>query len=296
MYEAKRRGKACHSMFDAAMHERVKRFMRLEQHLRHAIDREELAVRYQPIVALTTGKLLGFEALVRWDTREMGVISPTEFIPLAEEAGLIGVLDRWVLHQACAQMRHWHTTFPAAAHLSINVNLSGKNLARPDFGSVILSTLAETAFPGERLNLEITETAVIEHAPLAVPMLESIRAQGVQVHLDDFGTGYSSLTYLRSLPIDALKIDRAFVQDAMREGGDAVLAGVVQIAHNLQLPVIAEGIEDATQAEHLRLLGCDRGQGYLYAPALTVEQVETQLQVPLTLYEESFGRSLIPAS
>ncbi len=174
-------------------------------------------------------------------------------------------------------MQDWSVRFPDTAHLSLNINLSGKDLADPAIGAVILSTLRETGLSAARLNVEITETAVIEHASLAVPLLMALRAQGIGVHLDDFGTGYSSLTYLRGLPIDAIKIDRMFVRDAMGESGSAVLTGVVTIAHNLKLRVIAEGVEDEMHAAHLRALGCDRGQGYLFARPLTVREVEERL-------------------
>lgn len=278
MYEAKRHGHAGVALFDRAMHARVTRAMRLEQDLRHALDRGEFALWYQPIVTLAEGALLGFEALVRWENPMLGIIPPDEFIRLAEETGLIGTLDRWVLKQACAQMQDWGVRFPGAAHLSVNVNLSGKDLAHPEFATAILSILEETGLAPARLHVEITETALIEHAHLAVPLLTTLRGQGVGVYLDDFGTGYSSLTYLRDLPIDAVKIDRAFVRDAMGESSEAILMGVVAIAHKLKLHVIAEGVEHETQAAHLRAIGCDGGQGYLYAPPRTVLEVEETLR------------------
>ncbi len=277
MYDAKRRGRACIALFDRNMHTKVARSMRLEQDLRQALVRKEFAVWYQPIVSFASGALLGFEALTRWENPREGVISPDEFIPLAEETGLISMLDLWVFRQACAQMQDWGERFPGAARLTINVNLSAKDFAYPEFSVAILSTLKETGFAATRLNVEITETAVVEHAQIAVPMLTALRAHGVGVYLDDFGTGYSSLTYLRDLPIDAVKIDRTFVRDAMGEGRGAILTGVIAIAHNLGLLVIAEGVEDEIQSARLRAFGGDRGQGYLYAPPIPAQEVEEKL-------------------
>ena len=277
MYEGKRGGKAGIVLFNRKMHLKVARSMRLEQDLRQALDRKEFVVWYQPIVSLASGDLLGFEALVRWKNPTVGLIPPDEFIPLAEETGLISILDRWLLWQACAQMQDWGVRFPRATPLTINVNLSAKDLAHPEFGAAILSSLEETGLAAACLNVEITETAVIEHAQVAVPMLTTLRAHGIGIYLDDFGTGYSSLTYLRDLPIDAVKIDRAFVRDATGESGMAILAGIVDIAHKLNLVVIAEGVEDKIQSVHLRAIGCDRGQGYLYARPMTAQEVEEKL-------------------
>lgn len=278
MYEAKGRGRGRHVLFDTTMHARVTRSLRLEQELRQAIERQEFILYYQPIVALADGELLGFEALVRWDHPTMGVVSPREFITLAEETGMIGALDRWVMREACSQLRRWQEQFPAAARIAVNINVSARDLANEGFVVMVLATLAETGLAAAHVNLEITESVLIEQAHLAIPILTAIHAQGIGIYLDDFGTGFSSLSYLRELPIDALKIDQSFTRDAMQSHGRAILAGIVEIAHTLQFPVIVEGIEDRVLMDHLRSIGCDRGQGYFYARPLTVEQAEALLR------------------
>ncbi len=263
MYRAKADGKARYEVFDMVMHARVVALLQLENDLRRAIEREELCLHYQPIVALADGRVTGFEALVRWPHPERGLVRPTEFIPVAEETGLIVPLGRWVLRAACAQMRRWQTISPAHAQLKLSVNLSGRQFTQADLCGQIEHTLAVTNFEPRCLQLEITESVVMENAKSIVPMLARLRELGVELAIDDFGTGYSSLSYLRRFPIQTLKIDRSFIS-----GGDEdaeIVRTIVLLARNMRKDVVAEGIETPAQLAQLRALDCAYGQGYLFS-------------------------------
>lgn len=278
MYRAKSLGAARYIVFDAAMHARVVAMLQLENDLRRAIERDEFQVLYQPIVSLTTGETTGFEALIRWQHPRLGLLTPTDFIALAEETGLILALDIWVMRAACRQMREWVTHFPMLPHFAISVNISGKQFAQADFLDRVMGILAETGLDARRLQIEITERALIGQAETAATALWQARAAGIQVQLDDFGIGYSSLSYLQQFPIDTLKIDRSFVsnEDSQAENTEIVRA-IVTLAHNLNIRVTAEGIETAAQRAHLRDLLCDFGQGYYFSPPMNGAMVERLL-------------------
>lgn len=279
MYRAKADGKARYEVFDMVMHARVVALLQLENDLRRAIEREEFCLHYQPIVALADGRITGFEALVRWAHPERGLIRPAEFIPVAEETGLIIPLGRWVLHAACAQMRRWQAISPAHAQLKLNVNLSGRQFTQTDLCGQIEHTLAVTNFEPRCLQLEITESVVMENAQAIVPMLMRLRDLGVELAIDDFGTGYSSLSYLRRFPIQTLKIDRSFIS-----GGDEdaeIVRTIVLLARNMRKDVVAEGIETPAQLAQLRALDCAYGQGYLFSAPQDAVATERMLRYAL---------------
>jgi diguanylate cyclase (GGDEF)-like protein/PAS domain S-box-containing protein len=266
MYRAKSLGRARHEVFDREMHARAVVLLQLETDLRQAIERNEFVVHYMPIVSLESGRISGFEALARWKHPQRGLVPPFDFIGVAEEAGLIIAIDRWVLREACRQLKEWQTVLPDGDRLTVSVNLSGKQFRQPDLVDQVQRALQETGLPGESLAVEITENVLIESTESASEMLGSMRKMGVQLYLDDFGTGYSSLSYLQRFPIDALKIDRSFVSrmGPKREGHEIVRA-IITLAHNLGMRVIAEGVETGDQLAELRMLKGGFGQGYLFS-------------------------------
>ncbi len=266
MYQAKEKGKTRYELFDTGMHARAVLRLQLENDLRRAIENREFEVYYQPIVALDTCRITGFEALVRWHHPERGFVSPAEFIPLAEETGLITEIGSWVLREACRQTRRWSLDDPALAMLTISVNLSSRQFMQPDLLAQIKQILDETNLNPRRLKLEITESAVMANAEAAASMLGQLRNLGIQTSIDDFGTGYSSLSYLHRFPIDTLKIDRSFVS-RMSEGDEnaEIVRTIITLATNLSMSVIAEGVETAEQHERLKELDCEYGQGYLFS-------------------------------
>ncbi len=276
MYRAKTYGCGRHEIFDASMHVRVRELLRVETDLRRAVERAELILHYQPILSLPTNRLVGFEALVRWQHPARGLIAPSAFIPLAEETGLILPIGRWVLTEACRQMREWHERL--RADLTINVNLSGKQFAQHDLIEQIKTTLRQTGLAASCLNLEITESAVMEKAEAAITKLEGLRALGCKLHVDDFGTGYSSLSYLHRFPVDLLKIDRSFISRMDTSGpskieNSEIVLTIIQLAHNLGMGVMAEGVETVEQSDQLRAFGCDYAQGYFYSRPLAGAKV-----------------------
>lgn len=269
MYRAKTRGKACHEVFDTAMYARAAALLRVETDLRRAVARQEFVVFYQPIVALHSGQLVGFEALVRWQHPQRGLVPPFEFIPVAEETGLIVPIDVWVLQTACAQMRAWQQQFPTQPPLSISVNLSCKQFLRTGLVESVAQALQAAALPGDCLKLEITESVLLEQNTAVASMLARLRALGVQLSLDDFGTGYSSLSYLHRFPIQLLKIDRSFVGSMNTDSKNAeIVRTIIALARNLGMEVVAEGVETAEHYAALRALQCDYGQGYWFAQPL----------------------------
>jgi diguanylate cyclase (GGDEF)-like protein/PAS domain S-box-containing protein len=274
MHQAKLQGKACTVVFDQAMHVQALRLLQVETDLRRAIERAELCVYYQPIVSLVTGALTGFEALVRWQHPQWGLVSPGEFIPLAEETGLILTLGRWVLHQACAQMRCWQTTLPGADLLSISVNLSGRQLLQPHLMEQVAEILGDTGLDPQFLRLEITESVLGDYDE-AVTILKKLKDLGVDSYIDDFGTGHSSLSRLHRFPIDRLKIDQSFVSQAEhdRESGE-IIRTIMSLAQSLHMDVIAEGVETQAQRRLLQALGCRYAQGFLFSRPLPSSQVE----------------------
>jgi diguanylate cyclase (GGDEF)-like protein/PAS domain S-box-containing protein len=266
MYRAKGAGRARFEVFDQAMREHVTAVMRTENDLRRALDRDELRAHYQPIVDLQSGEIRAFEALVRWQHPERGLLAPAEFVPLAEETGLVVPMGEWMLRKACAQARAFCRRFP---ELSVHVNLSARQLGDSRLVERVRQALADSGLDPHKLVLEITETALMESADTAVLKVAALKELGIRLHLDDFGTGYSSLSYLHRFPIDALKVDRSFVS-RMVENEDActIVRSILGLAHSLRLTVIAEGVETEEQARLLRNLGCDQAQGHLFCAAL----------------------------
>jgi EAL domain-containing protein (putative c-di-GMP-specific phosphodiesterase class I) len=254
MYAAKAAGSNRCALFSEDMHVAALARLDRREQLERAIEREELVLHYQPIVALDAGEPVGFEALVRWQHPERGLIGPGEFIPLAEESGLIVPLGAWVLRQACRQAATW----PGAPYLSVNV--AGDQLEQPGFDDDVAAALADAGLPAERLVLEVTERSLVGAAE--GERLQALRRLGVRLAIDDFGTGYSSLDYLRRFPMDVLKIDRSFTRGAA--AGDPLLRAIVAMGHSLGLVLVPEGIEDAEQGAALRALGCELGQGFHY--------------------------------
>ncbi len=240
--------------------------LRLETDLRQALARQELQVYYQPITCLETDTILGFEALARWQHATLGMITPAQFIPIAEETGLIVPLGEWILRQACQQLKQWQQQFPQSQHLTISVNLSSQQLANSQLLSHVLQILQETGLPPHSLKLEVTEGGMLENATMAVQILSRLQEMGIQIYVDDFGTGYSSLNRLHQLPIDALKIDRSFIHQIDSEATNlSILSSIISLAQRLNIEIIAEGIEAPNQVSHLKSLGCKIGQGYLFS-------------------------------
>ena len=276
LYRAKEQGKACYAVFDTAMYNQVVTLLQLETELRWAIERQELQVYYQPIVSLATGEITGFEALVRWRHPERGLISPTTFIPIAEETGLIIPIGQWVLQQACQQLQQWQHQFPSQASLTVNVNLSAKQLSQSNLAEHIDRSLRETGLNPTCLKLEITESSIMQNSESVTMLLEQLQALQVKLCLDDFGMGYSSLSRLHQFPIDTLKIDRSFISAMNQQGGKAeIVKAIITLAHNLEMDVVAEGIETVEQLKQLKHLRCEHAQGYLFGrpmDAIAAEQ------------------------
>jgi len=273
MYRAKENGKARYELFDSGMHARAVSRLQLESDLRQAIERKEFCVYYQPIVCLQTGRLAGFEALVRWNHPRRGVVSPADFIPVAEETGLIVPIGEWVLTEACAQVRQWQLDSPSHRSLSLSVNLSARQVAQPDLLERIKEALESSKLNPHCLKLEITESVVMENAEAAALMFKQLRSLGVQLSIDDFGTGYSSLSYLHRFPLNYLKIDRSFVMRLTTDNDNAIVRTISTLARNLGMEVIAEGIETEEQYQQLKMLGCEYGQGYLFSRPVACDGV-----------------------
>ncbi|MGI8639131.1 MAG: sensor domain-containing protein [Pyrinomonadaceae bacterium] len=272
MYCAKANGKACHKVFDRAMHDRALMQLQIETDIRQAFERGEFCLYYQPIFAIKTNNLAGFEALIRWNHPERGLVSPNEFIPVAEENGLILPLGRWILFESCRQMREWQDKNPVAASLKLSVNLSCKQFLQPDLVEQVTAALISTRLEPHCLKLEITESHLMENSAMSVKMMTRLRELGVELSLDDFGTGYSSLSYLHRLPVNYLKIDRSFVSRMTEstENGEIVNT-IIKLAQSLKMKVIAEGIETADQLVQLKRLNCEYGQGYFFSKPLEAE-------------------------
>ena len=265
MYRAKENGKARYEMFDQLMHARAVSRLQLESDLRHAVEQKEFIVYYQPIMALETGRLAGFEALVRWNHPRQGMVSPGDFVPVAEETGLIVPIGQWVLEEACKKVREWQLQSPSHRSLSLSVNLSARQVAQPDLLDRIKGALEASKLNPHHLKLEITESVVMDNAEAAALMFKQLRSLGVQLSIDDFGTGYSSLSYLHRFPLNYLKIDRSFVMRMTTDNDNAIVKTISTLAHNLGMRVIAEGIETDEQYKGLKELGCEYGQGFLFS-------------------------------
>lgn len=282
LYRAKRAGGNNHKFYSRDMHERASKRLRLESNLRRALENDEFVLVYQPRVAIDTQKITGVEALIRWEHPELGLISPAEFIPLAEDTGLIIPIGEWVLREACEQNRKWQAQ--GFEPFRVAVNLSARQFQQPDISRVVVRALEAARISPQHLELELTESSIMNNVDFAVKVLTDLKQMGVEITVDDFGTGFSSLSYLKRLPIGALKIDQSFVRDSTTDPDDAALVmAVVTLGHNMRLKVIAEGVETEEQLRFLNLLRCDEVQGYLFSrpvPADDLLQMATKTGSP----------------
>ncbi len=284
MYRAKSLGRGRYEVFDRTMRDRAMTRLDLESDLRMALERQELFIHYQPIVSLRTRQLVGFEALLRWQHPSRGLVLPAEFIPVAEEIGLIVPIGYWVLLESCRQMREWQKQFPQDPPLTISVNFSAKQFTHPDLVQKIAAILRETGLDASSLKVELTESMIIEDSEAVTAALAQLRTLGVQVQIDDFGTGYSSLGYLHRLPIDTLKIDRTFIGKIGSNGtGVEIIRTILTLAHDLGMKVIAEGVETVDQLNRLLGLNCEYGQGYLFARPVNSRAAAELIQVLSTV-------------
>jgi diguanylate cyclase (GGDEF)-like protein/PAS domain S-box-containing protein len=292
MYRAKALGKSRYEMFDTSMHAHAVALLQLETDLRRAIERQEFELHYQSIVSLRNNKLSGFEALIRWQHPQRGMVSPGEFIPVAEETGLIIPIGWWVLGEACRQMQVWHQQFPIHPPLTISVNLSVKQLMQPDAVDRVKQVLQKTGLTPNSLKLEITESSIMENAEITIAMLHQLKALGVQLSIDDFGTGYSSLSYLYRFPLDTLKIDRSFINkmDVELEKLELVRT-IATLAWNLSMDIVAEGVETKKQLLQLKGLGCEYAQGFLFSRPVDQTKAEQLIVERLQIEEHQSVQS-----
>jgi EAL domain-containing protein (putative c-di-GMP-specific phosphodiesterase class I) len=283
MFRAKSAGRDQAAHFHQTMHDQATARLDDQLGLRRALERDELRAHYQPVVDLTTGETVGVEALVRWQHPERGLIGPDQFIPLAEDTGLILPLGAWMLETALSQLQRWRRAMPEAHDLWMAVNLSPRQLTDPDLIHKVARALAETGVPPGNLHLELTETAVMNSVDASTATLDALRQLGVHLIIDDFGTGYSSLARLKKLPVTALKVDRSFVDGLGSDSSDlSIVDAIINLADSLALGVIAEGVETREQLEILQSLGATMGQGYLWARPLSAAELATWLRnVPL---------------
>lgn len=278
MYRAKTGGRNRYEIFDMTMHGAAMARLQLETDLHLSLESNDFLLHYQPILELGTGKIHAFEALVRWQRPRSGFTTPHEFIPTAEETGLIVRLDRWVLREACRQMRAWIDELDERCPQSVSVNLSSRQFSYPDLVEFVEGVLTQTGLDASRLTIEITESAIMENVEGAAISLRGLQRLGVKIGLDDFGTGYSSLSYIHKLPLQTLKIDRSFMLEAAREESSrAVVSAIVALSHNLGMKVVAEGVETCAQLEMLMLLNCEFAQGFLFHGPLTADDARAVL-------------------
>ena len=280
MYKAKRLGNSKSVLFDDNFRRSPISPIDLDTDLRRALDRNEMQIHYQPIISLRDGVISGFEALLRWKHRIRGNISPSEFIPLAEETGLIYELGQWVLYQACLQTLHWNNEREPENALELSINLSGRQFADPNLVNGVLDNLDKSGLKAKNLKLEITESVLMENAPRSIDMLNQLKEHDIKVCVDDFGTGYSSLSYLHTFPIDTLKVDRSFVNDMGRNYKNMeIIRTITMLAHNLKLDVIAEGVETAEQHAQLSALGCQYAQGFYFSRPIDSNDASNLIQL-----------------
>jgi diguanylate cyclase (GGDEF)-like protein len=276
MYRAKALGKGRYAVFDQEMYAQTIHLSQLETDLRLAIERQEFVLNYQPIVSLKTRQITGFEVLLRWQHPQTGLISPSDFIAIAEDTGLIVPIGEWVLHEACRQLRIWQSKFPHASSLHLSINLSSRQIQQFDFVEKLAQILTDTGLNGENLRLELTETMLMDRGEKTIELLSQIKEQNIQLSIDDFGTGYSSLSYLHRFPIDTLKIDRSFVSLINAEGENCeIVKTIITLAHSLGMKAIAEGVEMPHQVTHLSRLGCEAAQGYFFSKPLNLQLAES---------------------
>lgn len=281
MHRAKRDGATVCEVFDPEMNQQAKERLRMESDLRHALERGEFVLHYQPIVDLGAGRLSAFEALVRWQHPERGLVRPDLFIPIAEETGLIVPLGSWVLSEACRTMRGLHQAFPQSGHVSVAVNLSGRQFEDGELLGSVADALEHSELTPDRLELEMTESVVMARTSQNAERLHSLRDLGIRLLIDDFGTGYSSLSSLQSFPLDSLKIDRSFVSRMeFDEDKREIVRTIVSLARTLEMDVVAEGIETKEQLGMLRELGCEYGQGFVFSGAIDRQAASAWMERP----------------
>jgi EAL domain-containing protein (putative c-di-GMP-specific phosphodiesterase class I) len=278
MYRAKTAGKGQCEVFNTDMHSLAVKRLKLESDLRRAVERSEFRLNYQPIVSLASNSIVGFEALIRWDRPQVGMVSPAEFITTAEETGLIVPIGQWVLREACERARSWGDGQACASLLTISVNISSKQFAQPDLVHQIGRALQESGLNPAQLKLEITESLAMSDAEKSEKILWQLKGLGVALSIDDFGTGYSSLSYLRRFPVNTIKIDRSFISGIGidTESGEIVRT-IVTLAHNLGLDVVAEGVETVVHSALLKDFGCEFAQGYYFYRPMAQKAVEELL-------------------
>jgi diguanylate cyclase (GGDEF)-like protein len=277
MYRAKGAGKARYAMFDVGLRTEISQRLLLESELRSALAREELSVEYQPLFNLSTGALIGFEALARWNHPRLGSISPATFIPIAEESGLVIALTDFVMLRACLQLKRCQEASSEDSGLTMHVNISGNDIAHKGFVARVTHVLAEARLRPQDLTLELTENILMARLEDAMPMLTELHLLGIRLSVDDFGTGCSSLSHLSRLPFDSLKIDRSFVEGMSRGSNTAIVDGIVFLAHALGKSVIAEGIETRSQFNQLSAIGCESGQGFHMAASMSAKHVDAMM-------------------
>ena len=278
LYWTKEQGGNGIRYYAAAMNTRALEWLLMEKHLHYALKRQELALHYQPQVDLNSGQVIGVEALLRWRRPGLGMVPPAEFIPLAEKTGLILPIGAWVLRTACTQAKSWQDQgLPA---LRVAVNISPRQFMRVNLAEQVARTLQDTGLAAPCLELEITESLLMQDMERGIATLHALKAMGIQLAIDDFGTGYSSLAYLKRFPIDRLKIDRSFVQDLTTDPDNAAITeAVIALAHTMRLQVIAEGVETEAQLAFLRSRSCNEIQGYYFSPPLPAEEVASLLGI-----------------
>jgi diguanylate cyclase (GGDEF)-like protein len=277
MYRAKDMGKSRFEFFDQTMRIKIVERLKLEDDLSRAIDCQEFILHYQPIYCLDSKMTIGFEALIRWDSPDRGLVQPLDFIPIAEETGKIVDIGKWVLIEACHQLKDWQERFPFIQSLVMSINISGVQLFQDDFVTMVKNTLSKTKISPSSLRLEVTESAVVEDIPDAINKLKQLREHGICIQLDDFGKGYSSFGYLRNLPMDVIKIDQSFILDLNQTKNQGLVRTMISLGNEWGMDVIAEGIETNEQNSYLEQFGCRYGQGFLYSKPLLPKQIEGNL-------------------
>jgi EAL domain-containing protein (putative c-di-GMP-specific phosphodiesterase class I) len=285
---AKEKGKGRYQVFEPAMHDTALKRLELKADLQRALEHGEFVLHYQPVIELDTGTISGVEALIRWIHPVRGMVPPLDFIPLAEETGLIVPIGRWVLAEACRMAVTLQQRFTSDSEFHMAVNLSARQLARPEIVDEVRNILAETGLPASSLILEITESVMMQDMELSIERLTELKQLGVKLAIDDFGTGYSSLNYVRRFPVDILKVDKSFIDGVSEEGeSSALTAAVIELAGILNLKPVAEGIERADQLERLLELKCDLGQGFFFAKPLPPAELNALMQERSDMHAEA---------